>query len=55
MRNAGANVIDEAAVIDGHLLTSRNPDDVHVFTAALIDLIENMPAKGVGSAGELSA
>ena len=55
LRNAGANVIDEAAVIDGHLLTSRNPDDVHVFTAALIDLIENMPAKGVGSAGELSA
>ena len=43
LRNAGANVIDEAAVTDGNIVTSRKPDDVEAFTAALIDLIEEMP------------
>ena len=40
IRNAGAQVVDEAAVTDGHLVTSRNPDDVPAFTAALIAAIE---------------
>jgi protease I len=40
LRNAGGNVIDEAAVTDGHIVTSRNPDDVEAFTAAVIALIE---------------
>jgi len=44
LRNAGAKVVDEAAVVDGHLVTSRNPDDVEQFTAALIVLIERAPA-----------
>ncbi|WP_265571525.1 type 1 glutamine amidotransferase domain-containing protein [Sphingomicrobium nitratireducens] len=35
MRNAGANVVDEAACVDGHLITSRNPDDVPDFCAAI--------------------
>jgi len=43
LRNAGANVIDEPAVTDGNIVTSRNPDDVEAFTNALIDLIENIP------------
>ena len=43
LRNAGANVIDQAAVTDGNIVTSRNPDDVEPFTNALIDLIENIP------------
>jgi protease I len=43
LRNAGANVIDEPAVTDGNIVTSRNPDDVEPFTNALIDLIENIP------------
>ena len=43
LRNAGANVVDEAAVTDGNIVTSRNPDDVEAFTNALIDLIEAMP------------
>ena len=43
LRNAGANVIDQAAVRDGNIVTSRNPDDVEPFTNALIDLIENIP------------
>ncbi len=40
IRNAGAAVVDEPAVTDGHLVTSRNPDDVPAFTAALIAAIE---------------
>lgn len=43
LRNAGANVVDEAAVTDGNIVTSRKPDDVEAFTNALIDLIEEMP------------
>ena len=43
LRNAGANVVDEAAVTDGNIVTSRKPDDVEAFTDALIDLIEAMP------------
>jgi len=43
LRNAGANVIDQPAVTDGNIVTSRNPDDVEAFTNALIDLIENEP------------
>ena len=40
VRNAGAEVVDEAAVTDGNIITSRNPDDVPAFTAALIAAIE---------------
>jgi protease I len=47
IRNAGAEVVDEAAVTDGHLVTSRSPDDVPDFTAALIAAIE---ATGGGEA-----
>ena len=44
LRNAGANVVDKAAVTDGNIVTSRNPQDVQEFTEALIDLIEDAPA-----------
>jgi protease I len=43
LRNAGAKVVDEAAVTDGNIVTSRNPQDVEAFTGAIIDLIENAP------------
>ena len=43
LRNAGADVVDEAAVTDGNIVTSRNPQDVEEFTNAVIDLIENAP------------
>ena len=43
LRNAGAIVVDEAAVTDGNIVTSRKPDDVEPFTNALIDLIEKEP------------
>jgi len=41
--NAGANVVDEAVVTDGNIITSRNPDDVDAFTAAVIELVEISP------------
>jgi len=40
LRNAGALVVDEPAVIDGNIITSREPGDVPAFTAALIAVIE---------------
>ena len=43
IRNACANLVDEPAVTDGNIVTSRKPDDVEPFTDALIDLIENAP------------
>ena len=39
LRNAGATIIDEAAVTDGNIVTSRNPGDVEAFTEALAALI----------------
>lgn len=38
--NAGAIWVDEPAVTDGHILTSRKPADVPDFTSALVALIE---------------
>ena len=35
LRNAGAKVVDEPAVTDGNIVTSRNPDDVEAFTNAI--------------------
>jgi protease I len=40
LKNAGANVVDEEAVTDGNIITSRKPDDVPAFTEALITAIE---------------
>ena len=45
LRNAGANVVDEAAVADGNIVTSRKPDDVPAFTEAVIRLIEQAPVR----------
>ena len=45
LRNAGAKVVDEPAVIDGNILTSRNPDDVEAFTESLIRLVEQGPQR----------
>jgi len=43
LRNAGANVVDEPAVTDGNIVTSRKPDDVEAFSDALIALVEKAP------------
>ena len=56
IRNAGAKVLDEPAVTDGNIVTSRNPRDVAEFTKALVDLIERAPeVTEVRHPSELSA
>ena len=40
LKNAGAEIVDEEAVTDGNIITSRCPDDVPAFTRALIEAIE---------------
>jgi protease I len=42
LRNAGAEVVDEEVVIDENIITSRKPDDVPAFTAAVIEAVEAM-------------
>jgi protease I len=39
MRNAGADWVDQEVVIDGNLITSRNPDDIPAFNRALISAL----------------
>ncbi|MEV6606573.1 type 1 glutamine amidotransferase domain-containing protein [Kutzneria sp. NPDC051319] len=36
IRNAGGTVVDKEVVIDGGLVTSRNPDDLPAFCEALV-------------------
>jgi protease I len=37
LRNAGAEWVDEEVVIDGTLITSRKPDDLDAFGAAIVE------------------
>ena len=37
--NAGATWVDKEVVVDGNLITSRNPDDLKAFSSALIDAL----------------
>lgn len=39
MRNAGAEWVDRELVIDGNLISSRTPQDLHVFAKALVDAL----------------
>jgi protease I len=45
LRNAGAEVVDEAAVTDGNIVTSRKPADIPAFTDAFIRLVETVEAE----------
>jgi protease I len=42
LRNAGAEVVDQEAVVDGNIVTSRKPDDIPAFTDAFIRLVETV-------------
>lgn len=39
MRNAGCDWVNEEVVVDGNLVTSRNPDDIPAFAGKMIELI----------------
>lgn len=38
LRNAGAEWVDQEVVVDGNLVTSRNPADIPAFNRAMIEL-----------------
>src|SRR3546814_11517667 len=40
LKNAGGHVVDRAVVVDGNVLTSRQPADVAAFTNPLIQMPE---------------
>ncbi len=46
LKNAGANVVDKEAAVDGNLITSRNPDDIPAFSKALIDMLGESVEQG---------
>lgn len=50
LKNAGANVVEQAAVTDGNIVTSRNPGDVTAFTEAVIALVEKTRAASEATA-----
>jgi protease I len=37
LRNAGANAVDDDVAIDGNIISSRTPDDLPAFCAAIVD------------------
>jgi len=50
LANAGANVVDEEVVVDGHLITSRGPDDLPAFCDRLIRMVAGEPLAAVPEA-----
>ncbi len=49
IRNAGATWVDEEVVVDGNLITSRNPGDIPAFSAAMIEALEHGPSSAASS------
>jgi protease I len=45
LQNAGANWVDKEVVVDGRLITSRNPGDLKAFNKTVIDHLAHV-AKG---------
>ncbi|HWU95639.1 MAG TPA: type 1 glutamine amidotransferase domain-containing protein [Sphingomonas sp.] len=43
LENAGAEVVDQAVVVDENLITSRKPDDIPAFNRAVIAALEKVP------------
>jgi len=41
LRNAGAEWVDEKVVVDGNLITSRNPDDIPAFSSAVLEAAQH--------------
>jgi len=39
LRNAGADVVDEPIVVDGNLVTSRQPSDIPAFIDRSLEIL----------------
>lgn len=46
LRNAGAEVVDEEVCVDGPFTTSRGPQDIPAFCAAIVTQFAAVPARG---------
>jgi protease I len=45
IRNAGGTWVDQELVVDGNLITSRKPDDLPAFNAAISEHFAHAPAR----------
>lgn len=45
LRNAGAEWVDEEAVVDGNLVSARKPDDIPAFNRAMIEMFSDSQRK----------
>lgn len=52
IRNAGGEWVDEEVVVDGNLITSRNPDDLPAFDKALLDEVKTGDSLKVNASAE---
>lgn len=43
LQNAGARWKDEEVVVDGHIITSRKPEDIPAFTRTIIEALAKHP------------
>ena len=50
IENAGAQWVDEEAVVDGNLVTSRRPDDIPAFNREMIALFARAPSPQAANA-----
>ena len=41
LTNAGAHVVDRDVVVDGRFISSRNPDDLPAFSAAILEQLDS--------------
>lgn len=46
LENGGAHWVDQEVHVDGHLVSSRKPDDLPAFIREMLELFACLPAKG---------
>jgi protease I len=55
LRQAGAEVKDEAVVVDDNWITSRKPDDLYAFTSKFVERLGELEEHGAWRHGHASA
>ena len=51
LRNAGAEWVDQEAVVDGNLVSARKPDDIPAFNEAMIELFSRGKSHAAHASG----